>query len=402
MNRKGDAQVAKTSKGSSHVPASSSTAGASTTAGTADKDEDRGEGGRKPSWLQKGADKEEDRGDEELAPEGEEEEEEDRDGDDLDAIPEDEWEEFYANPLNVRFTQEKIHPFFYRRGPIVNVVPRIRAVMCAQIGGDDIVELVPPFGPIHCLKKGDEMWSMDNRRLYALQLSAMEQWPTVCRVRLLCRDRLPRHKFKTQYRKFSTTNEGQSVDVCARYQQFDTWSWMERALELELYTFSQRLGTLFSAFEVLPVLGALLFRTGLTGFETRVPLVVGFVLTFSLDFLRQKVPVIERKICGLHVRAVMDGDVKQLSSCCRRFRLTSEDDCMTTSAPQLAAMMALALLLFLPYIMGITHEKARSSLISCWLGVGCVLVVQLLNCFRESQESADSSISSPLTPKHRE
>ena len=44
------------------------------------------------------------------------------------------------------------------------------------------------------------MWSLDNRRLYALQLAAMDIWPRLCRVRCLSRERLPRHKFKTQYR----------------------------------------------------------------------------------------------------------------------------------------------------------------------------------------------------------
>lgn len=50
-----------------------------------------------------------------------------------------------------RTIQEKIHPFFYRRGPIVNVLPKIRAV-----GSDDgIVDLIPPFAPIHCLRTGE-------------------------------------------------------------------------------------------------------------------------------------------------------------------------------------------------------------------------------------------------------
>ena len=44
--------------------------------------------------------------------------------------------------------QDKIHPFFYRRGPIVNVLPKIRAV-----GNEDgSCDLVPPFAPIHCLR----------------------------------------------------------------------------------------------------------------------------------------------------------------------------------------------------------------------------------------------------------
>jgi len=39
---------------------------------------------------------------------------------------------------------------------------------------------------------------------------------------------------------------------------------------------------------LVPVVGALLFRTGLTGFASRVPLVAGFVLAFCLDLLSLK------------------------------------------------------------------------------------------------------------------
>lgn len=317
-------------------------------------------------------------------------------GDDTgpDADDDVEWEELYACPLTVRFTQEKIHPFFYRRGPIVNVVPKIRPVLHAD---SEDVELVPPFSPIHCLRKGDEMWALDNRRLYALQLAAMDQWPRRCRVRLLCCERLERRKLKTQWRKFQTTSEGRSVSVCARYQNFDAWSWFDRAVELEWYTLSQRFGALFSVFEVVPVLGALLFRTGLTGFESRAPLIIGFVMTFALDFLRQKVSVIEQRICELHIKAVMDGDVKQLSPCWRRLRQLvpgsgGEDDDLTMSAPQLAAMMALVLVLMLPYLLSVSREKLRSSLLSCWMGVACVLCVQLGFALRTNR-----SISSEFT-----
>lgn len=306
------------------------------------------------------------------------------------------WDESYVSPLSIRFTQEKIHPFFYRRGPIVNVVPKIRPVL--HSAGEDL-ELVPPFSPIHCLRKGSELWSLDNRRLYALQLAAMEQWPRQCKVRVLVRDRLPRHKFKTQYRKFNTTSQGQSIDVCARFQQFDTWNWFERAVELEWYTLSVRLGTLFSVFEVVPVVGALLFRTGLTGFASRVPFMVAFGLTFTVDFLRQKLPRAEKKICELHVRAVMEGDIKHVMSCPRRQEDDFEEPAPSTAA-QLAAVMSLGLLLVLPYILGLPFEKLRSSLLSCWLGVACVLVVQLATALRG--RGGSDTAAAALTPKHRD
>lgn len=308
------------------------------------------------------------------------------------------WEELFACPLTVRFTQEKIHPFFYRRGPIVNVLPKIRivphlrgngadsephGVSPAEVARGQVLELVPPFGPIHCLRKGKQLWSLDNRRLYALQLAAVQYWPQQCCVRLMQSDRLPRKKFKTQYRKFKSQSEGQIVHICARYQQFDTWNWFDKAVEVEWYNLSVQLGYLLQAFETLPVIGALLFRTGLTGLASRTPLIIAFLLAFALDFTRQKVPFFERRISELHVKAVMDGDIKNWPSWRKnqeQARFTSEgyeETGLSVSAPQLASMMALLMILTLPYVHAITHDKIRSSIFSCWLGISCVLMVQL-------------------------
>jgi len=164
---------------------------------------------------------------------------------------------------------------------------------------------------------------------------------------------------------------------------------------------------LLSIFEVVPVLGALLFRTGLTGFASRTPLIIAFVLTFVADFMRQKIPAFERRVSELHVKAIMDGDVKQLSPCWQRFRDFVSgigDDDMIMSAPQLAAMMALTLALLLPYVVGVSHDKLRSSLLSCWLGIACVLAVQLDIALRANGavKSEYTGSNQKLSPKHRE
>eukprot|EP00929_Paragymnodinium_shiwhaense_P100178 TRINITY_DN6230_c0_g1_i1.p1 TRINITY_DN6230_c0_g1~~TRINITY_DN6230_c0_g1_i1.p1 ORF type:complete len:404 (+),score=67.50 TRINITY_DN6230_c0_g1_i1:182-1393(+) len=348
-----------------------------------------------------------------LGPPGEEDEEE---GEQSGADPDDdvEWQELYACPLTVRFTQDKVHPFFYRRGPIVNVVPKIRvshwvsgsAECPTWLAGDpesdefEVYELVPPFGPIQCLRKGEELWSLDNRRLYALQLAAMEHWPTRCRVRILYSDRLPRRKLKTQWRKMQTTNEGRSIVVAARYQQFDTWSWFDRAVEIEWYTLSHRLGILLNVFEVLPVIGALLFRTGLTGYTTRIPFFIGFLLSFGVDILRQRVTILERRLAELHVKAVMDGQSKDFAPCCRRNAEAGES---ALSAQLLAAFMAVVLLLLLPYIAFLGHEKLRRSMFSCWLGIACVLAVQCGIMYKNKRvaEIEYGGTNRLLTPKHR-
>jgi len=228
---------------------------------------------------------------------------------------------------------------------------------------------------------------LDNRRLYALQLAAMQWWPQQCCVKIMTSDRLPRKKFKTQYRKFNTQSEGQIVSICARFQQFDTWSWFEKAVEIEWYTLSNQLGMLFSSFETLPVVGALLFRTGLTGLSSRTPLIVAFLLTFAFDFTRQKVSFFEKFISQLHVKAVVDGDIKYWPACRKKaeVRFTSngyENTDFSVSAPLLASMMALLMVLTLPYVVSIPHDKARSSIFSCWLGISCVLLVQLFGIIR--------------------
>mmetsp|Transcript_84191 Transcript_84191/g.234795 ORF Transcript_84191/g.234795 Transcript_84191/m.234795 type:complete len:389 (+) Transcript_84191:84-1250(+) len=313
-----------------------------------------------------------------------------------------EWEEAVVCPLTVRFTQEKIHPFFYRRGPIVNVVPLIRVVMPPSSddaeNDDEACELIPPFDAIRCLRKGDELWSLDNRRLYALQLAAMEVWPSRCHVRVLYTNRLPRRQLKTHWRKMQTTKEGRSICVCARYQQFDTWSWFSHAVDLELSTFSYRLGLLLNIFQILPVVGTLLFRTGILGLSSRLPFVIGLVMAFAMDFFRQKVPIFERRICELHVKAIMDGSVRMYSHRGRRHEAGES----SMSGPQVVACVATVLILVLPYVHSIPHQKLRSSVFSWWFGVACVLVVQaaVLVKTKRSAEIEYSGTSNRYSPKH--
>uniref|UniRef100_A0A7S1F3Y3 Uncharacterized protein n=1 Tax=Noctiluca scintillans TaxID=2966 RepID=A0A7S1F3Y3_NOCSC len=311
--------------------------------------------------------------------------------DDSENLDEEEWEEYYVCPLNVRFTQEKIHPFFYRRGPILNVLPKIRAVS----GAEDVLELVPPFAPIHCLRKDDELWSLDNRRLYALQNAAIQWWPVQCCTRVLVSDRLPRRKRKTQIRKFHTQSEGRTVHICARYKQFDTWNWFDNAVELEWCHLSDRIGALLSVFEIVPVLGGLLYRTGLTGLSSRVPLLISFLLTCAMDFTRQKLPVFERRICELHVKAIMDGNARRC--------VCGRNERQLMSAPQIAAIMSVALVLLLPYVFGIEMDRFRSSLLSCWLGLACVFTVQLVMFLLNTRAVHEefSGVGQKLSPKHR-
>lgn len=99
----------------------------------------------------------------------------------------------WVDILRARFSQEQVHPFFHRRGPIQDVLQDINSEPSMpeeHAPGDTIaaptVRLLPPFEPIRCLhsKLHGDWISLDNRRLYALQLAAVERWPARCLARI--------------------------------------------------------------------------------------------------------------------------------------------------------------------------------------------------------------------------
>eukprot|EP00929_Paragymnodinium_shiwhaense_P086545 TRINITY_DN47049_c0_g2_i1.p1 TRINITY_DN47049_c0_g2~~TRINITY_DN47049_c0_g2_i1.p1 ORF type:complete len:420 (+),score=89.50 TRINITY_DN47049_c0_g2_i1:84-1343(+) len=113
------------------------------------------------------------------------------------------WEESWEDVLSIRFSQEQIHPFFHRRGPITDVLPEIGNKLSEEEttsdndGGDSddenapgapTVQLLPPFDPIRCVLQPDglhaDLITLDNRRLYALQMAAVERWPARCFVKV--------------------------------------------------------------------------------------------------------------------------------------------------------------------------------------------------------------------------
>lgn len=97
--------------------------------------------------------------------------------------------EHWVDIIRVRFSQEQIHPFFHQRGPIRDCLAEIRneevqedEMTPGDTRGSPTVRLVPPFQPIRCIRSDlhGDLVSLDNRRLYALQLAAVERWPARC------------------------------------------------------------------------------------------------------------------------------------------------------------------------------------------------------------------------------
>lgn len=142
------------------------------------------------------------------------------------------WEERWISPLAVRFSQGKIHPFFHERGPISEVMLQIKL---KSEEGKRSKRIEPPFPPVRLLhlKEQGVLVTLDNRRLYALQRFALQEWPTPCLVRALCVDELTPTRLRAENRKFTNRLCGLQLEVESRSNAFDTFSWVTEAAQTE-------------------------------------------------------------------------------------------------------------------------------------------------------------------------
>merc|ERR1719199_2281926 len=142
------------------------------------------------------------------------------------------WEERWVSPLAVRFSQGKIHPFFHERGPISEVLLQIHA---KSSNSSNVRHVEPPFPPMRLLhlKSFGVLVTLDNRRLYALQRFAMQEWPSLCLVKALCVEELTPTRLKAENRKFTNRIGGLSIEIESRSNAFDSFSWVTEAGRLE-------------------------------------------------------------------------------------------------------------------------------------------------------------------------
>lgn len=147
------------------------------------------------------------------------------------------WEERWISPLAVRFSQGKIHPFFHERGPICEVMLQIK--LNPDPDGARTKRIDPPFPPVRLLhlKEQGVLVTLDNRRLYALQRFALQEWPTPCLVRALCVDELTPTRLKAENRKFNNRLCGLQLEVESRSNAFETFSWVTEAAHVEAARF---------------------------------------------------------------------------------------------------------------------------------------------------------------------
>mmetsp|Transcript_38365 Transcript_38365/g.90166 ORF Transcript_38365/g.90166 Transcript_38365/m.90166 type:complete len:743 (+) Transcript_38365:91-2319(+) len=158
------------------------------------------------------------------------------------------WDVRWVSPLAVRFSQGKVHPFFHARGPITEVLLQIQVSADAddegrktedKPKGGQYKRINPPFPPIRLLhlKQQGVLVTLDNRRLYALQRIALQEWPSVCLIKAFCVDELTPARLKAENRKFTNRLGGLQVEVESRSSAFDTFSWVTEAAQVEAKRF---------------------------------------------------------------------------------------------------------------------------------------------------------------------
>lgn len=134
------------------------------------------------------------------------------------------WSEKLVNPLDIRFSQRTVHPCFDKHGAIEGQVDFIGHRVI-----DGGIQLITPFPMIRILEVGpDHYVSLDNRRLYCLQRAAVNLHPEKCFIYCLVTPRLPRHKRKTEFRKFTAGKLGDvKVSIESKHGVHSVWNWNE-------------------------------------------------------------------------------------------------------------------------------------------------------------------------------
>mmetsp|Transcript_56796 Transcript_56796/g.151555 ORF Transcript_56796/g.151555 Transcript_56796/m.151555 type:complete len:339 (+) Transcript_56796:65-1081(+) len=150
------------------------------------------------------------------------------------------------NPLAIRFSQKHVSPEFQENGLVEAVVPKIQ-FFALEDGHNADLHAFPPFRPIEVIRwspqetridqpvaaadtvvrYGKERWfTLDNRRLLALQMAALREWPKACVCIVIVLSELP--AIRTA-RKFDTENEGAGVDIQSEGVVRSHWNWKVEA-----------------------------------------------------------------------------------------------------------------------------------------------------------------------------
>jgi len=160
------------------------------------------------------------------------------------------------SPLDLRFSQSKVRHTFWDGCLLADVAPLVRVIRCSE---EEAVRLGAPWrleAPFPMIEvmywrcklrdkrtgrpkterrtgnpvfDPDMHWfTLDNRRLYCLQVAAVKVWPERCVVDVAeIGDDKP--EFMREIRKFRTLDSGESIEIGSNADNvpFTRWSWKE-------------------------------------------------------------------------------------------------------------------------------------------------------------------------------
>jgi hypothetical protein len=159
-----------------------------------------------------------------------------------------------VSPLDVRFSQKKMRHMFMNGNLLADVAPLVQTVRCSKEEEASLGtpwRLVAPFPAIEvvrwrcklrdertgrpkvdpesgaCLFDSEEhLFTLDNRRLYCLQLAGTRVWPEACSVQV---SELPAGppELMREMKKFKTMDCGKSILIGSRQDKvpFVRWAW---------------------------------------------------------------------------------------------------------------------------------------------------------------------------------
>jgi hypothetical protein len=162
----------------------------------------------------------------------------------------------HISPLDARFSQKKMRHRFWNGNLLADVAPLVQVIRCSaeeEAQHSARWKLQAPFPEIEVVRwrcklrdektgrpktdpqsgkvlydQEEHLFTLDNRRLYCLQLAAATVWPEQCMVEVV---ELPAGppEFKHEMKKFKTMDSGKSILIGSR-QPGDTvpfvrWCW---------------------------------------------------------------------------------------------------------------------------------------------------------------------------------
>mmetsp|Transcript_54654 Transcript_54654/g.125515 ORF Transcript_54654/g.125515 Transcript_54654/m.125515 type:complete len:322 (+) Transcript_54654:39-1004(+) len=151
------------------------------------------------------------------------------------------YEQRLVNPLEIRFSQPVVRPSFSDKNAVQEAVDTTHL----EDGSTEFDGVLrPPFPSIRIIAwrprlriagrmymAEQQLYTLDNRRLYALQLAAMQHWPKRVGVMVGVAPRLPG---QSHARKFRNPTAGVEVDVGHNFSSPDrTWCWRNVAMDVE-------------------------------------------------------------------------------------------------------------------------------------------------------------------------